>query len=149
MSQKVMKDCKVSFIHTYFQRDLSFFAYFGAIELDLSECAVNCSMLPWWWQTSLRQTLSNIRKKWPLLILLQALMHTGRNCFNLFQIVFSAKNLQYGSGNYSRVQKSIENFVFRPKIRDIHIECSKQFKWNLYKYVSGQSGSFLAVLKLL
>ena len=26
--------------------------------------------------------------------------------------------------------------------RDIHIECSKQFKRNLYFYVSGQSGSF-------
>ena len=24
------------------------------------------------------------------------------------------------------------------KTRDIHIECSKQFKWNLYLYVSGQ-----------
>ena len=31
----------------------------------------------------------------------------------------------------------------------IHIECSKQFKWNLYFYVSGQSGPFWAVLKLL
>ena len=33
--------------------------------------------------------------------------------------------------------------------RDIHIECSKQFKWNWYFYVSGQSGPFWAVLKLL
>ena len=33
--------------------------------------------------------------------------------------------------------------------RDIHIECSKQFKWNLYFYVSEQSGPFWAVLKLL
>ena len=31
----------------------------------------------------------------------------------------------------------------------IHIECSKQFKWNLYFYVSGQSRPFWAVLKLL
>ena len=34
-------------------------------------------------------------------------------------------------------------------VKDIHIVCSKQFKWNLYFYVSGQSGPFLAVLKLL
>ena len=34
-------------------------------------------------------------------------------------------------------------------LRDIHIECSKQFKWNLYFYVSGQSRPFLAALKLL
>ena len=34
-------------------------------------------------------------------------------------------------------------------IRDIHIECSKQFKWNLNFYVSGQSGPFWAVLKLI
>ena len=33
--------------------------------------------------------------------------------------------------------------------RDIHIECSKQFKWKLYFYASGQSGPFWAVLKLL
>ena len=32
--------------------------------------------------------------------------------------------------------------------RDIHIECSKQFKWNLYFYGSGQSGPFLEELKL-
>ena len=33
--------------------------------------------------------------------------------------------------------------------RDIHIECSKQFKWNSYFYVSGQSRPFWAALKLL
>ena len=38
---------------------------------------------------------------------------------------------------------------FRQWSRDIHIECSKQFKWNLYFCVSGQSGPFWAVLKLL
>ena len=32
--------------------------------------------------------------------------------------------------------------------RDIHIECSKQFKRNLHFYVSGSSGPFWAVLKL-
>ena len=32
--------------------------------------------------------------------------------------------------------------------RDIHIECSKQFEWNLYFYRSGQSGLFWAELKL-
>ena len=39
-------------------------------------------------------------------------------------------------------------YFFLLATRDIHIECSKQFKWNLYFYVSGQSGSFWAVLKL-
>ena len=33
--------------------------------------------------------------------------------------------------------------------RDIHIECSKQFKWNLYFYVSGQSWPIWSALKLL
>ena len=33
--------------------------------------------------------------------------------------------------------------------RDIHIECSKQFKWNSYFHVSGQSWPFWAALKLL
>ena len=40
-------------------------------------------------------------------------------------------------------------WTFEIMPRDIHIECSKQFKWNLYFYVSGQSGPFWAVLKLL
>ena len=31
----------------------------------------------------------------------------------------------------------------------LHAECSKQFKWNLYFYVSGQNEPFWAVLKLL
>ena len=30
--------------------------------------------------------------------------------------------------------------------RDIHIECSEQFKWNLYFYVSGQSGPWFKPL---
>ena len=34
-------------------------------------------------------------------------------------------------------------------VRDIHIEYSKQFKCNLYFYVSGQSRPFWAALKLL
>ena len=38
---------------------------------------------------------------------------------------------------------------FHPPARDIHIECSKQFKRSLYFYMSGQSGPFWAVLKLL
>ena len=33
--------------------------------------------------------------------------------------------------------------------RDIHIECSKQFKWNSHFHVSGQSGPLWAVLKML
>ena len=36
-----------------------------------------------------------------------------------------------------------------PKGRDIHIECSKQFKWNSYFYVSGQSQLCWAALELL
>ena len=40
-------------------------------------------------------------------------------------------------------------WTFEIMPRDIHIECSKQFKWNLYFYVSGQSRPFWAALKLL
>ena len=39
--------------------------------------------------------------------------------------------------------------TFRPNIRDTHIKCSKQFKWNSYFYVSGQSRPFWAALTLL
>ena len=42
-----------------------------------------------------------------------------------------------------------KSFLFFPLSRDIHIECSKQFKWHSYFYVSGQSRPFWAVLKLL
>ena len=41
-------------------------------------------------------------------------------------------------------------WLFFQKIdMDINIEWSKQFKWNLYFYASGQSGPFWAVVKLL
>ena len=43
--------------------------------------------------------------------------------------------------------KSIANYIFDVKARDIHTECSKQFKWNLYFHVYGQSGPFWPVLK--
>ena len=39
--------------------------------------------------------------------------------------------------------------TWKVSARDIHIECSKQFKWNLYFYGFGQSGPFWAELKLL
>ena len=39
--------------------------------------------------------------------------------------------------------------ILYSKARDIHIECSKQFKWNLYFYVSRQTWPFWAALKLL
>ena len=42
----------------------------------------------------------------------------------------------------------IEYFIFVLN-RDIHIECSKQFKWNSYFYVSVQNRPFWAALKLL
>ena len=49
-------------------------------------------------------------------------------------------------------KQSIGNFsakIVLDKSRHIHIECSKQFNWNLYFYVSGQSGPFWPELKLL
>ena len=45
--------------------------------------------------------------------------------------------------------KLSEKTLFCTVDRDIHTECSKQFKWNLYFYGSGQSGPFRAGLKLL
>ena len=43
----------------------------------------------------------------------------------------------------------LKKVTFESLARDIHIECSKQFKWNPYFYVFGQSGPFWVVLKLL
>ena len=63
MDACLKKSWRIARFHSFIFQTWSFFAYFGVIELDLSECAVNCSMLRWWWQTSLRQTLWNIRKK--------------------------------------------------------------------------------------
>ena len=48
---------------------------------------------------------------------------------------------------FQRIKNSLDNqqtslsgnSVFKHTSRDIHVECSKQFKWNLYFYVSGQS----------
>ena len=44
---------------------------------------------------------------------------------------------------------NISRVFYRVSCRDIHIECSKQFKWNSHFHVSGQSGPFWAVLKML
>ena len=44
------------------------------------------------------------------------------------------------------VQEGLIYLFFDSKARDIHIECSKQFKWTLYFYVSGKSQLFWAVL---
>ena len=42
-----------------------------------------------------------------------------------------------------------QEWTFLTRVRDIHIECSKQFKWILCFYGSGLSGPFLAEPKLL
>ena len=44
---------------------------------------------------------------------------------------------------------TLQSRNFQLQARDIHIECSKQFKWNSYFYVSGQSRSFWAAPNLL
>ena len=58
---------------------------------------------------------------------------------------------KFASQKYHKVSKKYHRpyHLYYTGGRDIHIECSKQFKWNLYFYVSGQSWSFWAVLKLL
>ena len=48
-----------------------------------------------------------------------------------------------------RIRFQSEHLLSHGTSRDIHIECSKQFKWNSYFYVSGQSRPFWAALKLL
>ena len=86
------------------------------------------------------------------------LSHLHALCINLPN--FHGLNLLfYQKKNPSSPFKSVANYgvadtheywsQFRARPRDIHIECSKQFKGNLYFYVSGQSGPFWAVLKLL
>ena len=45
--------------------------------------------------------------------------------------------------------KMLMKGIFDPYVRDIHIECSKQFKWKLYFYRSWQRGPFWSELKLL
>ena len=70
-----------------------------------------------------------------------------------------AKTIRHKFQSYREVSKTLKQIwnstiiVIRIKkcetARDIHIECSKQFKWNLYFYWSGQSGPFWAELKLL
>ena len=56
-------------------------------------------------------------------------------------------------GRFATQAKSDGVFIkkgqIQHKVTDIHIECSKQFKWNSYFYVSGQSRPFWAALRLL
>ena len=61
--------------------------------------------------------------------------------------------LQYGVAFMKIISRRSNDRLFdnpiRGETRDIHIKCSKQFKWNLYFYLSGQSRPFWAALKLL
>ena len=74
-----------------------------------------------------------------------------------FDLVVGLKLLDFSFGcrglflprTYRLTHRIIESYMIQVWARDIHIECSKQFKWNSYFYVSGQSGPFGAVLKLL
>ena len=79
------------------------------------------------------------------------LNHFQQNDYLSFQVVTIAFHHVYTHG--LRTPREEIAFTARPKIqsqsRDIHIECSKQFKWNSYFYVSGQSWPFWAALKLL
>ena len=59
----------------------------------------------------------------------------------------SLSHTQLEQSKASKVKKKAK--LLQGELRDIDIECSKQFKWNLYFYVSGQSGPIWAVLKLL
>ena len=52
-------------------------------------------------------------------------------------------------GLYEKIWSRFLLQISQIGIRDIHIECSKLFKLNLYFYVSRQSRPFWAVLKML
>ena len=56
--------------------------------------------------------------------------------FSLFDLYFQKK------GEILSFKQNLKESIFGIRIRDIHIECSKQFKWNLYFYGFGQSGLF-------
>ena len=59
------------------------------------------------------------------------------------QLIVCAENVK------SWFKSWVNSFTFQAYTRDIHIECSKQFKRKLYFYRSGQRGPFWAELKLL
>ena len=84
------------------------------------------------------QIKSNLICNIVLFVLLKGIIEYWSICNELWQ--------QLASGFFLA---TLFSKSFHTLDRDIHTECSKQFKWNLYFYVSGQSRLFWAVLKLL
>ena len=62
-----------------------------------------------------------------------------------WKYIIREATLQVLKNHFSWIQLP---FSTNARPRDIHIECSKQFKWIVYFYVYGQSGPFWAVLKV-
>ena len=77
---------------------------------------------------------------------LNALTSGPKYCPNEYAIMQLSGKLFFSviSDIISDVNSSLICFflLFDGWLRDIHIECPKQFKWNLYFYGSGQSGPF-------
>ena len=66
-----------------------------------------------------------------------------------FVTSFVLTGLNLNRRNEKFIKLDRERLKIRILVRDIHIECSKQFKWKLFFYRSGQRGPFWAELKLL
>ena len=73
---------------------------------------------------------------------------TPHNWWNLCLWNFLFQEAIVARGKMQNFLKASRLLAVPPWSRDIHIECSKQFKWNSYFYVSGQSRPFWAALKL-
>ena len=106
------------------------------------------------WGLSQHTLLTNAISQWSMFKNLiwkmswfQILKKIFKNCFNR-EVSCSKVSLVSSDPNF-KIQLPYWSSFLWVLTRDIHIECSKQFKWNLYFYGSGQSGPFGAELKLL
>ena len=67
------------------------------------------------------------------------------NIFDFLKFLYQQNSFSIG---FRPKPKKGYRMLIRDQSRDIHIECSKQFKWNLYFYGSGQRGLFLGRTKI-
>ena len=125
--------------------------HFCKQKMNLLRCAnINSHLLSFWFLTRVRNYFLSFQKfeRPKLFIIVQSIYRIFFRPINLQSHLIHQVELRFFyDGNFKKC-KVASTLFFQDLDRDIHIECSKQFKQNLYFYVSGPSRLFWAVLKL-
>ena len=130
------------------------FSFYSMYFNEIGNTTIVITLLKHQW--SIKEHLSSIDSPWLILSILWphksgkwirkqcCIFDGGKSQKRKFQLTYRWTISNCAFSNFSTFQT-----FFATKVRDIHTESSKQFKWNLYFYGFGQKGPFWAELKLL